>query len=143
MKCDLCDQPAVVHEVTVRNGDTLVGIRKQLIAERSNLVICTGLIHRANRLGRYLREGDVLRVEKLEAEAGSTIEFDHVLMVGEGADVTLGKPVIEGAKVTAQVSEHGKGRKIIIVKFKRRQDYRRTQGHRQPYTEIRITGISA
>jgi large subunit ribosomal protein L21 len=90
-----------------------------------------------------VREGDVLRVEKLEAEAGSTVEFDHVLMVGEGADVKLGSPLVDGAKVTAKVSEHGKGRKITIVKFKRRQDYRRTKGHRQPYTELRITGISA
>jgi large subunit ribosomal protein L21 len=90
-----------------------------------------------------VREGDVIRVEKLEAETGSTVEIDDVLMVGEGADVTLGKPMVDGAKVTATVSEQGRGRKITIIKFKRRQDYRRTKGHRQPYTELRITGISA
>ena len=90
-----------------------------------------------------VREGDVIRVEKLKAEAGSIVEFDRVLMIGEGADVKLGNPILDGAKVTAEVSEHGKGRKIMIIKFKRRQDYRRTKGHRQLYTELRITGISA
>jgi large subunit ribosomal protein L21 len=90
-----------------------------------------------------VREGDVIRVEKLEAETGSTVEIDDVLMVGEGAEVKLGKPTLDGAKVTALVSEQGRGRKITIIKFKRRQDYRRTKGHRQPYTELRITGISA
>jgi len=90
-----------------------------------------------------VKEGDVIRIEKLTAEAGSTVEFDRVLMVGEGADVKLGTPMLDGAKVTAEVGEHGKGRKVMIIKFKRRQDYRRTKGHRQPYTQVKITGISA
>lgn len=90
-----------------------------------------------------VHEGDVIRVEKLAAEAGSTVELERVLLVGEGAEVKIGSPTVDGAKVTAEVSEHGKGAKVTIVKFKRRKDYRRTKGHRQDYTELRIKGISA
>lgn len=88
-------------------------------------------------------EGDVLRVEKLDAEAGSSIEFDQVLLVSDGDDVKIGAPVLEGGKVQAEVTDAGKGEKVRIVKFKRRQNYRRMKGHRQPYTEVKITGISA
>ena len=88
-------------------------------------------------------EGDSLRVEKLDADEGSTIEFDQVLLVGSGADVTVGKPLVDGGKVTATVEEQGRARKVEIVKFKRRQGYKRTAGHRQQFTRVRITGISA
>lgn len=88
-------------------------------------------------------EGDTLRVEKLDAEEGSEIRFDEVLMVGEGADVTLGSPLVDGGEVKARVKSQGRGRKITTIKFKRRKDYRRTKGHRQAYTEIEITGIKA
>ncbi len=90
-----------------------------------------------------VKEGEKLRVEKLSAEAGDTVELDKVLMVGEGDDVKIGAPYLEGAKVTATVAANGRGDKVKIVKFRRRKHYRRETGHRQAYTEIEITGISA
>ncbi|HHJ11748.1 MAG TPA: 50S ribosomal protein L21 [Chromatiales bacterium] len=88
-------------------------------------------------------EGDTLRIEKLDAEEGSTVEFDTVLMVGEGEDVKIGTPVVEGARVSATVKAHGRGKKIEIIKFRRRKHHRKQMGHRQDYTEVQITGISA
>ena len=85
----------------------------------------------------------LLRVEKLDAEPGSTIEFGEVLLVGEGAEVKLGKPRLDGSKVLATVVRHGKGAKVSIVKFRRRKHYLRRKGHRQPFTEVRVTDISA
>ncbi len=88
-------------------------------------------------------EGDTLRVEKLAADAGAAVELDKVLMLGEGDDVKVGKPYVEGGKVTATVKAHGRSKKIKIVKFKRRKQYLKRQGHRQWYTELEVTGISA
>ena len=88
-------------------------------------------------------EGTVLRIEKLLADAGSTVEFAEVLLVGEGADVKVGKPMLSGAKVTATVQSHGKADKVRIVKFRRRKHYLRQKCHRQQYTEIKVTGIVA
>ncbi|NNF16647.1 MAG: 50S ribosomal protein L21 [Gammaproteobacteria bacterium] len=88
-------------------------------------------------------EGTSLKIEKLDAEAGATVEFDQVLLVGEGADVTVGTPLVEGGKVTATVESQGRRSKIDVVKFKRRQGYKRQKGHRQAYTQVKITGISA
>jgi large subunit ribosomal protein L21 len=88
-------------------------------------------------------EGSVLRIEKLEAAEGASVEFDQVLLVGQGADVQVGAPLVAGAKVTATVQAHGKGDKVRIVKFRRRKHYLRQKGHRQPYTEVKVTGISA
>ncbi len=90
-----------------------------------------------------VEEGEVLRVERLGADEGATVEFDRVLMVGEGADVTVGTPVVDGAKVSATVRAHGRGDKVHIIKFRRRKHYMRRQGHRQNYTEIEVTGIAA
>ncbi len=87
--------------------------------------------------------GDVLKVEKLDAEEGSTVELDRVLMVADGDDVKVGTPVLDGGKVTAKVRAHGRGEKIRIIKMRRRKHYRKTQGHRQHYTEIEITGVQA
>jgi large subunit ribosomal protein L21 len=86
-------------------------------------------------------EGTVLRIEKLTADAGSTVEFDQVLLVGQGDQVKVGKPFLGGAKVVATVQSHGKGDKVSIVKFRRRKHYLRMKGHRQHYTEIKVTGI--
>ena len=86
-------------------------------------------------------EGDVLNVEKLNAEAGSEVVFDEVLTVVNDADVKIGQPVVEGAKVTAKVVEQGKGEKILVFKYKAKSDYRRRQGHRQPYTKVVIEKI--
>ncbi len=85
----------------------------------------------------------LLRVEKLEAEPGSTVEIGEVLLVGEGASVKLGNPHVQGGKVIATVVRHGKGGKVSIVKFRRRKHYLRQKTHRQPYTELKVTDISA
>ena len=87
-------------------------------------------------------EGDTLRVEKLDGEVGSKLELDEVLMVG-GDKVAVGSPTVKGAKVTAEITAQDRAKKIVVFKMKRRKNYRRKQGHRQPFTEIRITGISA
>jgi len=87
--------------------------------------------------------GDVIKVERLEVEAGSTIALDNVLMVGEGADAKVGTPLVVGASVAAEVIAQDRGPKIIVFKKKRRQNYRRKNGHRQDITVLRITGISA
>ncbi|MET1413421.1 50S ribosomal protein L21 [Roseibium sp. HPY-6] len=84
---------------------------------------------------------DLLKVEKLEAEAGSTVTFDEVLMVGNGADTTVGAPTVEGASVVAEVVDQGRGRKIIVFKKRRRQNSRRRNGHRQSYTLVKVTDI--
>ncbi len=88
-------------------------------------------------------EGETIKLEKIDAATEATIEFDEVLMVGEGADVKIGAPVVEGAKVTAEVISHGRHKKVKIVKFKRRKHHMKQMGHRQWYTEIKITGIKA
>jgi large subunit ribosomal protein L21 len=86
-------------------------------------------------------EGSVLKIEKLEAEPGATVEFDQVMLVGAGDQVKVGAPFLSGSKVTATVQSHGKGDKATIVKFRRRKHYLRQGTHRQQYTEIKVTGI--
>ena len=86
-------------------------------------------------------EGDVLFIEKLAAEAEETVVFDEVLAV-VGDEVQIGKPVVEGAKVTAKVLKNGKSKKVIVYKMHPKKGYRRKQGHRQPYTKIQIESIS-
>ncbi|MEY7999030.1 50S ribosomal protein L21 [Clostridium sp. Mt-5] len=89
-------------------------------------------------------EGDVIYVERLEAEVDSTVELDRVLMVSkDDAGLVIGKPVVEGAKVDAKVLAQGKSKKIIVFKYKAKKDYRRKQGHRQPYTKLQIEKINA
>jgi len=87
-------------------------------------------------------KGDVLRVEKIEADEGATITFDEVLLIGEGADVKVGDPLLSGSTVSGKVLKQGKTRKVNVVKFKRRQNYLRQGSHRQFFTEVEITGIS-
>ena len=90
-----------------------------------------------------VEKGGVLRIEKLSAEPGSTVEFNEVLMVADGDVVRLGKPLLAGGKVTATVEKHAKGDKVVIVKFRRRKHYMRQGTHRQHYTQVRVTEISA
>lgn len=85
-------------------------------------------------------EGQTLRVEKLPGSAGDTITFSDVLLVG-GDTPKVGKPLVAGASVSAQIKGQGKGPKIVVFKFRRRKNYRRKTGHRQPFTELTITGI--
>jgi large subunit ribosomal protein L21 len=90
-----------------------------------------------------VEKGDCLSVEKLDAEAGAKVVLDQVLMVVDGDKVKVGNPLVKGAKVTAKVAGHGRGPKIRIIKFKRRKQHLKHAGHRQDYTELNITGISA
>ena len=87
-------------------------------------------------------EGEVLKLEKLEVATGKPAEPHQELMAGEGADVKIGAPLVDGSKVTAEVVSHGRHDKIKIVKFNRRKHYRNETGHRQWYTEVKITGIN-
>ena len=85
-------------------------------------------------------EGDVITVEKLDAQVGETVSFDHVLVLGEGEGIQVGTPYV-GTAVEGKVVEEGKGKKVIIFKYKAKKDYRKKQGHRQPYTMVEITGL--
>jgi large subunit ribosomal protein L21 len=86
--------------------------------------------------------GDYLKVEKLDGDVGSKVVIDKILMLADGDDVTIGSPLVAGAKVNATVLSHGKGDKVMIFKFHRRKHYRKTQGHRQSFTEIKIDDIN-
>jgi large subunit ribosomal protein L21 len=87
-------------------------------------------------------QGDTLRIEKLEAGEGESVEFEQVLMVGEGEDIKIGAPYLDGSRVAARVKSHGRADKVHIIKFKRRKHHMKRMGHRQSYTEVEITGIS-
>jgi large subunit ribosomal protein L21 len=87
-------------------------------------------------------EGDSIRIEKLAGEPGKKVTFDEVLMIG-GEKVAVGKPLVAGAKVTAEIVAQDRAKKIIVFKMKRRKNYRRKRGHRQPYTQVKITAIQA
>jgi large subunit ribosomal protein L21 len=86
--------------------------------------------------------GEALRVETLDAAVGTTVDFDQVLMVGEGDSAKVGAPLVEGARVSAEVLEHGRADKVHILKFRRRKHHMKRQGHRQNYTAVRITDIA-
>lgn len=88
-------------------------------------------------------EGQTLRLEKLDVETGAKVEFDKVLLVANGEDIKVGAPLVEGSKVVAEVVQHGRGDKVKVVKFRRRKHSRKQQGHRQWFTEVKITGINA
>ncbi|BEH13471.1 50S ribosomal protein L21 [Marinobacter shengliensis] len=88
-----------------------------------------------------VKEGETLKLEKLEVETGGSVEFDRVLLVANGDDVKVGAPVVDGAKVIAEVVSHGRHDKINIIKFRRRKHHMKRQGHRQWFTEVKITGI--
>lgn len=90
-----------------------------------------------------VQEGDVLRVEKLSGAVGDEVAFDQVLLLGAGEDVRIGQPVVEGAVVKGKIVQQGKSKKILVFKYKRRKRYRRKQGHRQPYTAVKIDAIEA
>jgi len=87
-------------------------------------------------------EGEILKVEKLDVAAGESLDISDVLLIANGEELKVGAPVIEGAKVTAEVVSHGRGPKIRIIKFKRRKHHRKQMGHRQWFTELKITGIA-
>ena len=90
-----------------------------------------------------LTQGDVCRIEKLDAEEGASVEIDKVLMIADGDNINIGAPFVDGGKVTATVKAHGRAKKVEIMKFRRRKHHQKKTGHRQYYTEIEVTGISA
>jgi len=90
-----------------------------------------------------VEQGERLRVELLTADVGSTVELDQVLLVADGTQFKVGSPLVEGAKVSAEVLSHGRHKKIEILKFRRRKHHMKRMGHRQYFTELKITGISA
>lgn len=112
-------------------------VRKQGGVTRMYAIIQTG--------GKQYRvaEGDVITIEKLEAAAEETVSFDQVLTVVNGEEVKIGAPLVDGAKVTGTVLAQGKAKKILVFKYKAKSNYRRRQGHRQPFTKVRIESIEA
>ncbi len=89
-----------------------------------------------------VQEGQVILVETLRAEAGESVDFSEVLMVANGDDIKIGAPIVEGAKVSGTILEHGRHKKVEIIKFKRRKHHMKRQGHRQNYTAVRIESIA-
>ena len=89
----------------------------------------------------YVEEGSVIYVEKLDTEEGKKVNFDKVILVSDEGKVEIGNPYVKGAKVEGKVVAHGKGKKILVYKYKAKKNYRRTQGHRQPYTKVEIKKI--
>ncbi len=90
-----------------------------------------------------VQEGDILFIEKLDVKADDVIDFDKVIVVGKEDGVVIGTPVVEGAKVTAKVLKNGKGKKIVVFKYRPKKDSKTKKGHRQPYTQIQIQSINA
>lgn len=90
-----------------------------------------------------VREGDILKVEKLTGDLGQSVSFDKVLMLADGDDIQVGKPTVDSALVSGHIVEQGKARKILVFKYKRRKRYRRKQGHRQLFTAVKIDSIKA
>ncbi|GAB4558165.1 MAG: 50S ribosomal protein L21 [Haliangiales bacterium] len=85
--------------------------------------------------------GETLMVERLAGEVGDAVEFEDVRLLSKDGQVSLGEPSVEGAKVTGKIVEHGRGKKLVVFKFKRRKDYRRRNGHRQEYTAVQISDV--
>ncbi|GBF10004.1 50S ribosomal protein L21 [Tepidibacillus infernus] len=90
-----------------------------------------------------VQEGDVIYIEKLSANEGETVEFDQVLVVSKDNGIVVGNPTVAGAKVTGKVEKHGRGKKIIVFKYKAKKNYHKKQGHRQPFTKVVIEKINA
>ena len=88
-----------------------------------------------------VRQGDIVFVEKLDVEEGTHVEFDKVLVMSKDGDIVVGKPYVDGAKVQATVLEQGKAKKILVFKYKSKKNYRKKQGHRQPFTKVKIENI--
>ena len=87
-------------------------------------------------------EGDVIYIEKLDVEAGADVAFDKVLLIGEGSDVKVGAPVVDGVSVTGKVIKNDKAKKVVVYKYKPKKGYHKKQGHRQPYTKVEITKVN-
>lgn len=126
--------------------DLLVGVRGKYRVLEKRIQCCGALqmyavIQTGGKQYR-VKEGETLKVETLDAETGHQVEFDSVLLIQSDSGIKVGKPYVEGGKVTATVKSHGRHKKVHIIKFRRRKHYMKRAGHRQNYTEIQITGIS-
>lgn len=130
---------AVTQQVPVYQQTSQYRIRR---VHNEGGVIMYAIIETGGKQYR-VTEGDVVSIEKLEAGEGETVQFDRVLTVVKDGDVTVGTPVVSGAKVTGKVVEHGKGKKILVFKYKAKSNYRKRQGHRQPFTKVKIEKIEA
>ena len=126
----------------VQSGGLLPPTRARLYREASEVLFVFAVIETGGKQYK-VAEGDVIFVEKLDVAAGESVKFDQVLAVIDGENATFGAPVVEGASVTANVVKSGKGAKVRVYKMKPKKGYRRTQGHRQPYTKVEITKIEA
>ena len=115
--------------------------QSESLEERMNKEMKHAVIETGGKQYR-VAEGDVIYVEKLDAEAGATVKFDRVLAVIDEANTVFGTPVVEGAVVTGNVVKNGKGKKVRVYKMKPKKGYQRTQGHRQPYTKVQIETIA-
>jgi large subunit ribosomal protein L21 len=129
--------PSTAGAENVERSRFLAGTENNYRGKPMYAVIKTG--------GKQYRvmQGETLRVEKLEADVGAAVTFDQVLLVGEGEGITVGSPLVAGASVAAKVVKHGRADKVRIIKFRRRKHHMKQQGHRQHFTEVEITGISA
>ena len=132
------ERPPVTGDPLLRVEDLHVHfpIRKGLMSR------VVGHVKAVDGLSFEVEEGETLKLEKIELGTGETVEFDRVMLVGEGESVRVGQPLVDGARVTAEVISQGRHDKINIVKFKRRKHHLKRAGHRQWYTEVKITGIS-
>ena len=117
-------------------------VTDKCIQARKRRIIMYAVIESGGKQHR-VQEGEVLKLEKLEVATGETLNFDKVLLVGAGGDVQVGSTYLVGSTVSAEVLQHGRHDKVRIMKFRRRKHYKRETGHRQWFTEVRITGISA
>ena len=115
--------------------------QSESLEERMNKEMKHAVIETGGKQYR-VAEGDVIYVEKLDAEAGATVKFDRVLAVIDEDNAVFGTPVVEGATVTANVVKNGRGKKVRVYKMKPKKGYQRTQGHRQPYTKVQIETIA-
>jgi large subunit ribosomal protein L21 len=123
-----------VSRIPSLSGGTHAGIAQE------NLVVYA--VFRTGGKQYRARQGDRVRIERLEAGVGDAVAFEEVLLVGVGADVKVGAPLLKGGKVEGKVVAQGRADKIMIIKFRRRKHYKRVQGHRQAFTEVEITAIS-
>lgn len=126
----------------VQSGDILPHTRARLYREAGATSLKHAIIVTGGKQYR-VAEGDVIFVEKLDVEAGETVKFDRVLAVIDEDKAVFGTPVVENAVVSGNVVKNGKSKKIRVYKMKPKKGYRRTQGHRQPYTKVEITKIEA
>ena len=119
----------------------MLDLRVSRLSDFKRVEIMYAIIESGGKQYR-VTEGQSIKLEKLDVDAGGTINFDRVLMIGDGENSSIGAPMVTGAKVVAEVEAHGRHKKIKILKFKRRKHHMKQQGHRQDYTQVKVTQIA-